>query len=159
MALTGMVTDRTSANVARVKELRTKIVLNGWAFLSAAEQTEWNTNMKGAYNFSDLNRVGLAVAELTGRLLDYGYAVMTLPKTNWDDGDLITDAQITRYIQDLNTIKNQFYGQTALPTTIKGLSSDNANNIEKLLLEIESNLDRMVASYRYVGELICGEVQ
>lgn len=59
-----LITDRTQADVERVKALAAK----GFAAMTAAERAEWLTGMKGAYNASDLNRVGTALNYLAGRL-------------------------------------------------------------------------------------------
>ena len=59
-----LVTDRTQADVERVRELAAK----GFAAMTAAEQAEWLTGMKGAYNAADLNRVGIALNYLAARL-------------------------------------------------------------------------------------------
>ena len=55
-----LITDRTTADVARVHELAVK----GYA----AELAEWLAGMKGAYNDVDLNRVGTALNYLRDRL-------------------------------------------------------------------------------------------
>ena len=52
-----LITDRTTADVARVHELAVK----GYAGMTAAELAEWLAGMKGAYNDVDLNRVGTAL--------------------------------------------------------------------------------------------------
>ena len=59
-----LVTDRTQADVERVKALAAK----GFAAMTSDEQAEWLAGMKGAYNASDLNRVGTALNYLAGRL-------------------------------------------------------------------------------------------
>ena len=45
-----LVTDRTQADVERVRELAAK----GFAAMTAAERAEWLAGMKGAYNAADL---------------------------------------------------------------------------------------------------------
>lgn len=68
-----LVTDRTQADVDRVKTIAAKIRA-GTA--SEAELSEWNScAMKGAYNYTDLNRVTAAMDALKARLEGYGYAV------------------------------------------------------------------------------------
>lgn len=59
-----LVTDRTQADVERVRELAAK----GFSAMTSDEQAEWLAGMKGAYNASDLNRVGTALNYLAGRL-------------------------------------------------------------------------------------------
>lgn len=68
---TTLVTDRTAADVARVKALAAK----GWAAMTADEQAEWLTDMKGAYNAGDLNRVSACLEDLVQRFGWAGYAV------------------------------------------------------------------------------------
>ena len=69
--LQGLITDRTAADVNRVKALAAK----GWAGMTAAERTEWLGEMRGAYNASDLNRVGSAVDYVAKRLRSCGIFV------------------------------------------------------------------------------------
>ena len=68
-----LVTDRTQADVNRVKQIAEKIK-NGTA--SESELSEFNSaSMKGAYNYTDLNRVTAAMEALKTKLEGYGYAV------------------------------------------------------------------------------------
>lgn len=68
-----LITDRTQADVNRVKQIAEKIK-NGTA--SESELAEFNSAaMKGAYNHTDLNRVTVAMEALKSKLEGYGYAV------------------------------------------------------------------------------------
>lgn len=68
-----LVTDRTQADVSRVKQIAEKIK-NGTA--SESELAEFNSAaMKGAYNHTDLNRVTAAMEALKAKLEGYGYSV------------------------------------------------------------------------------------
>lgn len=68
-----LVTDRAQADVDRVKAIAKKIE-NGTA--SESELAEFNSAaMKGAYNYTDLNRVTAAMEALKAKLEGYGYAV------------------------------------------------------------------------------------
>lgn len=68
-----LVTDRTQADVNRVKQIAEKIK-NGTA--SESELAEFNSAaMKGAYNYTDLNRVTSAMEALKAKLEGYGYNV------------------------------------------------------------------------------------
>ncbi len=70
-----LVTDRTEADVLRWRSLRDK----GYSNMTAEERAEWDAaNMKGAYNASDLNRVGTALNYIRDRFAECGY--MTLPR-------------------------------------------------------------------------------
>lgn len=65
-----LITDRAQADVNRVREL----ALKGWTGMTTAEQTEWAAGMKGAYNYTDLNRVTQAMDYINNQLVGYGYA-------------------------------------------------------------------------------------
>lgn len=68
-----LVTDRTQADVSRVQELASKI-RSGTA--SESDLAEFNSAaMKGAYNYTDLNRVTAAMEALKAKLEGYGYSV------------------------------------------------------------------------------------
>lgn len=66
-----LITDRTAADVARVQTLAAK----NYAAMTDAEKAEWDADMKGAYNASDLNRVNAALEDLKTQLEGAGYAV------------------------------------------------------------------------------------
>ena len=68
-----LITDRTQADVSRVEQLAAKIKA-GTA--SESELVEFNSAaMKGAYNYTDLNRVTAAMEALKAKLEGYGYNV------------------------------------------------------------------------------------
>ena len=118
-----------------------------------------NKTIKGYYNATDLNRVGEAVQELANLINGYGYSVSVSPKTDWqggDVGDIPTVTQMAHYLADLAALKAAFYGTTTLPSTMDALTAEQANNIEKLLLEIERNINGMVSAFRHSGATISG---
>ena len=151
-----MITDRTSADVRRVKELAAK----GYANMTADEKTEWNAGLKGAYNAADLNRVGQACADLYTALAGAGYAVpgYTALKTDWTNSDRPTKAQLTTYLSTVSAIKAVLPAVTDLPSTMKSLTYEGANNIEKLLVEVDDILNRIIAVYIRSGEWNSGNV-
>lgn len=86
---------------------------------------------KGAYNYSDMNRVERVVEELAEK---YGLSLET--KTNWDQWDLVTEEDATRYLGNIKTIRAMYSGSDTLPeapTTISGMNYEVANNIETIL--------------------------
>lgn len=140
-----MITDRTSADVQRVKELAAK----GYANMSNNEKLEWIDGLKGAYNAADLNRVGQACADLYTALTGAGYAVSgyVALKTDWTNSDRPTKAQLTTYLSTVSAIKAVLPAVTDLPSTMKSLTYEGANNIEKLLVEVDDILNRIIAVY------------
>ena len=147
------ITDRTQADVNRVRALNAK----GWENMTEAERTEWLGGLKGAYNVSDLNRVGHNVAYLAELLGGYGYSVTVSPKVNWQINDIPSVEDMDAYLSDVETLKAAFYGTTPLPESMNKLSYIDANNIEKLLLEIETYINRMVTGFRKCGTFKSGQ--
>lgn len=111
-----------------------------------------NDTTKGAYNYSDLNRVERAVAELSDL---YGLNLET--KTDWGMWDVPTKSDMVRYITNIKKIRQAALnpnGIAAAPDSMTGLNFSDANNIERILLAAHEHTDRV---YR-VGELFSGEV-
>lgn len=77
--MTNLVYDRTSEDVAEVRRLLAKLDPETGDGLTAAEQAKWDAGLKGAYNFTDLNRVESAVKLLAAALTSAGYPVAVTP--------------------------------------------------------------------------------
>jgi len=148
-----LTTDRAATDVSSLLTLREKIK-NRTA--TAAEWTAWLAQSKGAYNYSDLNRVGDAISYLAGLLSGYGYPVTVTAKDDWVQSDIPREADMTAYLADLNALRSGFYGTTSLPSSMSGIFYTDANNIEQLLLEVETNITNMIAAFQYCGVAKCG---
>ena len=83
---------------------------------------------KGAYNYSDLNRVERMVKEISERA---GLNLTT--KINWAMWDLPTETDMSRYLGNVNAIKTHFGINIALPTSMNNFTYEYANNIELIL--------------------------
>ena len=153
-----LITDRVQADVDRVAQLAARVSTGTG---TEAEKTEWATDLKGAYNASDLNRVGAAVAYVAGRLNGYGYTVTVNPKQDWTSNDIPTAGQMATYIQDVAALRGAIAVMDSTPPTpdsASGLTWQEANNIEQILLDVDELLTRMAAAWFYSGELYAGEV-
>lgn len=153
-----LVTDRTARDVADLQALAAKPV-SEW---TAAEKAAFNANHKGAYNYTDLNRVENAVKTLADLLNACGYPVKTLAtRTNWSASDTPTMTDMTRYLENVRIIRAAFH---TLPTTpqapasMRALTYDKANAIERILADVDTLLNNMIASYTYSGDIFGGEV-
>ena len=156
--LLNLITDRTQADVNRVAYLAGRVSA-GTA--TAAEQTEWASDLKGAYNASDLNRVGAAVAYVAGRLNGYGYAVTVNPKQDWTGSDIPTAGQMAAYLGDVAALRGAISVMASTPPTpdsVNNLTWKEANDIEKILVDVDELLTRMAAAWFYSGDLYAGEV-
>ena len=83
---------------------------------------------KGAYNYSDLNRVERAVAEFSRK---HGDNLTT--KTDWTMWDIPKAADMERFLSNIKSIRDTIRSSITLPDTMNGLTYTNANNIEKIL--------------------------
>ena len=154
-----LVTDRTAADVARLRELLAKQPVANW---EAIDRANFTAVHKGAYNYTDLNRVENAVQTLANLLNANGYPVeIQSVKTNWAESTIPTLADFTRYLDNVRRIRAAFY---TLPTTPQVPASMNeltyikANAIEQILADIDVLLNNMIASYTYSGDIFGGEV-
>lgn len=152
-----LITDRTQQDVARLQALAKKSFAN----MTDAERTEWLAPSKGAYNYTDLNRVEEAVAYLSNRLNEYGYSVSIEPIRVWSQKDVPTLSDMTRYLANVRTIRSMF---ATLPTTpavpddMKRITYAEANAIEQILADVDRLLDNMIASFTMSGEIYGGEL-
>lgn len=152
-----LITDRTQADVARARTLRFLINANGWDSLTEAERAEWLGGLRGAYNYTDLNRVGQVVSYLAGELNLYGYAVAVTPKIDWVREDIPRPAEMAVYLTNVAAIKDKFYGTAPLPGSMEKLTTTGANNIELLLQEVYTYIERMQQGFRKCGTFRSGQ--
>lgn len=162
-----LVYDRTQADVDRVFTLKNKILTGGLDALTVEEKAEYMAGMKGAYNYTDMNRVGQAVAYIANRMTsipnelaayraEKGVAddpiyhvpynpssVVVSAKTNWAMGDTPTQSLATAYLNDLVILRQQLSlpaDAPAVPPTLDGLTFSVANDMEYLLFVIDKTL-------------------
>ena len=150
-----LITDRTAQDVSRWQELKNK----GYAAMTQAERAEWE-NSKGAYNHSDLNRVEEAVAYLHQRLAELGYAIETPVTRSWTADAIPTAADMTRYLQNVKALREAltvFSTTPAVPSSMHNLTHQGANDIERVLQDVETLIGNMVSAFVYSGEIYGGE--
>lgn len=153
-----LITNRTQADVDRVTALAARVSA-GTA--TAAEKAEWAAPLKGSYNASDLNRVGAAVAYVAGRLNGYGYAVTVSPKLDWTVSDIPTAGQMAAYLRDVAALRGAIAVMASTPPTpdsANNLTWKKANDIEKILVDVDALLTKMAQAWFYSGDLYAGEV-
>ena len=155
--LLNLITDRTQQDVDRVEELAEK----GWAAMTEQERAEWLGEMKGAYNASDMNRVGEAVAYVAGRFNGFGYNILVSPKTDWTVEDIPTASQMADYLSYVKNLRNAvpvMDDTPAAPADMDGLTHQEANDIEQILLDVDALISNIAAAWYYSGDLFAGEV-
>lgn len=151
-----LITDRTAQDVQRWQELKAK----GYAAMTPEERAEWDTS-KGAYNYTDLNRVEDAVAYLAARLNALGYRVVIPYTRTWAVTDVPTVADMTRYLENVRAIRaayTRFSTTPAAPASMNKLTYETANDIEQILKDVETLIENMVAAFTYSGDIYGGEI-
>lgn len=107
---------------------------------------------KGAYNYSDLNRVEKAVAKL-----DEQANLGLVTKTNWTAWDIPKQADIDRYLGNIAALRAWYPVARDIPetpSTLNNMTYETANNIEKILEAIAEAFE----NGRRTGELYAGEI-
>ncbi len=113
------------------------------------------------YNDSDLNRVGAAVQYVAERFAAQGYTVTVHPKTDWTEKDIHTASELETYRQNIATLRALL---AVMPTTpeapdsMAGLTYTEANDIERILLDLDTLLTNAALAWYQSGELYAGEV-
>lgn len=115
---------------------------------------------KGYYNATDLNRVGEAVESIAGRFTDYGYAVAVSPKADWSESDTPTASQMETYRQNIATLRRQIavmQSTPKAPETMRFLDYLKANDIERILQDLNTLITNMEQAWFFSGDLYAGE--
>ena len=153
-----LITNRTQADVDELESILA-VPLENW---SAETLAEFNlARAKGSYNYTDLNRVGNAVTYVAGRLTDAGYFVPVSPKIDWTDSDIPKESDMQTYLEDVEILRSAL---TVIPETpevpedMEGLTYEEANDIERILLVVDDLITKMINSYFYSNEIFSGEV-
>lgn len=112
------------------------------------------------YNVSDLNRVGEAVRYLAERFTGYGYAVTVNPKTDWTEDNVPTRKQLETYRRNIAELRRQLTVMAATPETpetMRALNYIKANNIERILQDLDTLITNMEQAWFFSGDLYAGE--
>jgi len=155
-----LIYDRTKEDADRLESLAALMDRATWAGLTAEQKAQWETAHKGAYNHTDRNRVGAAIAYIAARLTAAGYSVPVSPKTDWAIGDIPNVMQMTQYISDISAIRGALAVMASTPPTppdMDKLTVEEANDIEKILRDVDELITKMIAAYRHSGTYCAGQ--
>lgn len=144
-----------------------------------------NNNTKGAYNFTDLNRLEEWCSYLQKKFNDNGYKLnlnlklkyytynelksfkysslkemlfIELNRGNWGMTDIPTLSEINRIRDNIQTLKNNLMTRSTL-TIVKNntMNYNQANILEQILFELDELFTLYEKSLRYCGTFYCGE--
>ena len=153
---TPLITDRTQADVDFVYTL-TQAIRAGIA--TSEQAAAFLEPQKGAYNYTDLNRVGAVVNAINESLLAEGYGKDGLTmRTDWTEQDPFYPSDLAAYLNGVDELKNGIPLPSGSPETPNAFQPfSNANQIEKILLLVSEILEKMIKTYRYADTFYCGE--
>lgn len=118
--------------------------------------------VKGAYNASDLNRVTEAVEYLAARIIGYGNRLDELSgQVVWSMDVIPTADSMRQYLDNVGLIRSAISvlpGTPSVPDDMEDLTVDEANAIEKILVDVDFLLNNMEAAWFYSGDVYSGEV-
>lgn len=118
-------------------------------------------DLKGSYNNSDLNRVEEKVEELYNILKEYSYdGKIEVVKTDWSKTDFFTPNDSARYLGNIRKLINSYFVKSdklSLPNTMEMLTYEEANAIEKILVDIEDIIQNMEQVFIYSGVAKSGQ--
>lgn len=146
------ITDRSKEDVERVKYLNRQYLTGQ---ITDSEKTEWESDLKGTLNISDLNRVEGNVQILAGLL-----AVVAETKS-WALGDIPTVDDYERILRNVTKIRDGWLTYNDTPETpSQPLNAfEKWNVIERILRDIHNIWERTKMSFYYCGddEVFAGE--
>lgn len=149
-----LITDRTKADVDRLEALMAK----GWDKLTTDEQQEYlDVSHKGAYNASDLNRVGAAINYVAELLTEWGYPYYPDMRTNWTAADYFWAADLRGYLAAVEGLRQRLAVLADTPEVPDRVSShQQANDIEKIVEDVHLLLQNMIAGLPYADTIYSG---
>ena len=183
MIIDTLITNRTYADVESLEAIISKPMAE-WTvdelayFLSGEQDTLSATDgdliatdgvlvvgngiIRGAYNYTDLNRVGAAVAYLQNRLeAECGITVSVTAKQSWQEQDIPTKSEMDIYLADVEAMRAALplqFNTPNTPNSMERLTFYAANDIERILTAVENAINRLFPNWRYAGEYYAGEV-
>lgn len=156
-----LVTDRVKADLEKLQDLYAR-GLDNW---TAAEKAWFTSTLchRGGYDGLDVNRVELAT-DFIGAWLhsQYGYIADWGPRLEWADEEAMRLFDGERYLGRAEALRGALTppeGTPDTPETMRALLTlQGANDLETILVAVDSLRPLLEKSWWYSGELFCGEV-
>lgn len=153
-------TDRTPEDVLALKGLLSR-PMGEWT----AEELEGflSASHRGAYNYTDLNRVTAAMEHLHRRLTDLGYATGYIPaepspgRRAWQAEDIPTASQLEGYLQNVKRLRAVLAlpsGVPPAPQDMDRLTVQEANAIEVILSHMEAVINSLSAVTLHSAQML-----
>lgn len=139
-----LITDRSQADIEALESIL------------GTPMSDWTTEQlaafnaakdKGAYNYTDLNRVAQAVDYLASTFKGYGYAVPDyVQQSTWAENDAQRVSQMAQFLTNIQAVRSALAVLSTTPETPESMAAltwAEANNIEQILLNVEALIAAM----------------
>ena len=142
--------DRTEVDVVNLLNAISKIKKTGFSSLTEEEQTNWYSGMKGARNYTDINRIESnceTIADMVG--------ITITTKTDWSDADFIKNEDINRILGNISIIREIYslvYDDTPVVSDPPINTIYKINDIEKILYDKYNIIYNNSINKYYCGE-------
>ena len=127
----------------------------------AKQNPETVDDLKGSYNASDLNRVNNDMLYIQEVFHKMGYTISFKSATRvWTMTDVPTSADFDEYLSDVKTCRDKisvYFDTPGVPDYV-AFNFTKANDIEKILRDVEELIRKIRAIYFYSGDIYSGEV-
>lgn len=118
-----------------------------------------NDNLRFSWDYRALNRTEQAMEYVDSIFKELGYYKNMKFKTDWLN-DEITRTEAQRYIENLTVLRNFILMPSTspdVPTTINGMTIGRANDIEKLIFDINFVIEALRKNLTRSGVANCGQ--
>lgn len=149
-----LILDRTRADVDEIRLL----VARGWDKLTVEEQTAWlNGNYKGAYNYTDLNRVGAAVNYVAELLCEWGYPYHPNMRCDWRADELFYAADLREYLAAVEGLRDRLAALATTPEVPGKLNHwQEANDLEQIIFDVHLLVQNMILGLPWANTIYSG---
>lgn len=148
--------DRTEKDVQKVREYREI----GYRNLTDEQKKEYNDNLKGAWNCTDMNRLENNIQFLSDLFKIDGINT----KTDWNYTDIASVQDFGRVIDNINKLKSsvKIRSDTPKTPTLPINTYQKVNDLEKILYDIYYVFQNETAAFArnnetFGAELYCGD--
>lgn len=149
-----MIYDRTQADIDNAKEIRDKYIKS----FSELTDDQITTLERGFLTYNTLNRIENKQLDLRKLLNDIGYWNTEMSHRLWETGDIFTEDDFQRIVDNHNILRNAFFVYSDTPNTPSiSFSYEDINSLEKILFDIETMIGDVKSNYRECGNYNCGE--
>lgn len=155
-----LIIDRTNSDVKRAKYLLSLWDQETCEWAGTDEELEeLESGPPGLYLAKDLNRVESASEYIAGLLSEIGSPITLQTKTDWESIDVPNKTQTARILQNIQALRSVlplFAFTPKTPADMDSLTFWEANNIEKILMDVNRAIQNKKNAFVYSGQMHSG---